>query len=599
MKLQHLAIIFIIIILPISLVIGEYIQAQIDTIYIQTQYSKKLQDATYDAMKAFQLNTINNKYSSISDSKIRDIEASINTFYSSLGTAMGASGYDKDTLKEYIPAILYTMYDGYYIYGKYFNYQLEQNGAYQYGLKPYIYYSCRYQKGLKDFIVNYTLDNSITIYGKVNDTEGYVTRSGYIINYNLLGQEEEWLTYTKGATTIKYPTKIRYDDIYIEKEILTEQLITINDEGQASNPTNYEYTKYKNQKIYKENGENKYFYYKNNKKEEVSDEGKLLKDSDITELRYAQTMTVDGHLYNNSAVEYYVKAREFSKWVEDNIGDIRQADAIDSNGNKVTDFAVDIGKKQIFNFSNNNDPLAEGSTFNEHRMSVIRKSIETNLISAIANYNSGSAGTYEFQMPIFTENDWQKLLNNISIAVFMQGMPIKAKFFNNYCIITNNKNKEVVTNESIYILTNENGNIVAHLPGCKELVNKQDKIIGGTGTKQEEKCKAAGYNIIDFERQTIVGDYIIKKDDGTIEMPENREIHYYPEGYQKCYNCIVNASVNYETEDIIKGKLKQYDKNTDEYKQIDTDITILKTKYLTVLARERYNLYRTNAQFIW
>ena len=55
MKLQHLAIIFIIIILPISLVIGEYIQAQIDTIYIQTGYSKKLQDATYDAMKAFQL----------------------------------------------------------------------------------------------------------------------------------------------------------------------------------------------------------------------------------------------------------------------------------------------------------------------------------------------------------------------------------------------------------------------------------------------------------------------------------------------------------------------------------------------------------------
>ncbi len=599
MKLQHLAIIFIIIILPISLVIGEYIQAQIDTIYIQTGYSKKLQDATYDAMKAFQLNTINNKYSSISDSKIRDIEASINTFYTSLATAMGASGYDKDTLKEYIPAIVYTMYDGYYIYGKYFNYKLEQNGAYQYGLKPYIYYSCRYQRGLKDFIVNYTLDNSITIYGKVNETEGYVTRSGYLINYNLLSQEEEWVTYRRGNTTINYPTKIKYDDIYIEKEILTEQLITVNDAGEASKPTNYEYTKYKNQKIYKENGENKYFYYKNNKKEEVSDEGKLLKDSDVTELRYAETMTIDGHLYNNSAVEYYVKAKEFSKWVEENIGNIRQSDAIDSNGNRITNFAVDVGNNEIFNFGNNNDPLSEGSTFNEHRMSVIRKSIETNLISAIANYNAGSAGTYEFQMPIFTESDWEKLLNNISIAVFMQGMPIKAKFFNNYCIITNNKNEEVVTNESIYMLTNENGNIIAHLPGCKELVNKQDKILGVAEIAKEEKCKAAGYNIVDFERQTIVGDYMIKKDDGTVEMPENREIHYYPKPYQKCYNCIVNASVNYETDDIIKGKLKQYDKNTDSYKQIDMDIKILKAKYLTVLARERYNLYRTNTQFIW
>ena len=37
MKLQHLAIIFVIIILPISLVIGEYIQTQIDTIYLQTR----------------------------------------------------------------------------------------------------------------------------------------------------------------------------------------------------------------------------------------------------------------------------------------------------------------------------------------------------------------------------------------------------------------------------------------------------------------------------------------------------------------------------------------------------------------------------------
>ena len=77
MKLQHLAIIFVIIILPISMVVTSYIQTQIDTISVQTTYSSKLQNATYDAIKAFQLNTINNRYSSVSDSKIRDIEAAI------------------------------------------------------------------------------------------------------------------------------------------------------------------------------------------------------------------------------------------------------------------------------------------------------------------------------------------------------------------------------------------------------------------------------------------------------------------------------------------------------------------------------------------
>ena len=173
MKLQHLAIIFVIIILPISMVITAYVQTQIDTISLQTIYTSKLQNATYDAIKAFQLNTINNKYSSVSDSKIRDIEASISTFFNSLGTKMGENGIDQGSLNDFIPAILYVMYDGYYIYGKYRN---ESTNSYQYGLKPYIYYSCRYVRGTDDFIVNYSLDNAITIFGNIDGS--YVTRSG-------------------------------------------------------------------------------------------------------------------------------------------------------------------------------------------------------------------------------------------------------------------------------------------------------------------------------------------------------------------------------------------------------------------------------------
>lgn len=315
MKLQHLTIIFIIIILPISLVVGEYISSQIDTIYIQTQYNKKLQDATYDAIKAFQLNTINNKYSSVSDSKIRDIEASISTFYNSLGTSMGASGYDKDELKEYIPAIVYTMYDGYYIYGKYFNYDINE---YQYGLKPYIYYSCRYVSGADDFIVNYTLDNSITIYGKVNGQ--YVTKSGCVINPSLVTN----VVYDEYG----YALSLKYDGLNIQRELLTEQLITLNDDGSAEKGT-YQYTKYNNEKIYKDN--NGYFLYSKNKKAYLTDEGKVLQLGEVTSLMYAQRMTSNGNLYNNSAVEYYASAKEFSTWIINNLGNIKQIHAIDSN----------------------------------------------------------------------------------------------------------------------------------------------------------------------------------------------------------------------------------------------------------------------------
>lgn len=573
MKLQHLAIIFIIIILPISLVIGEYIQSQIDTIYLQTSYSKKLQDATHDAIKAFQLNTVNNKYSSISDSKIRDIEASVATFYNSLGTSMGASGYDQDTLKEYIPAMLYTMYDGYYIYGKYFNYQLGEHGEYQYGLKPYIYYSCRYIYGNNyDFVVNYTLDNSITIYGKVNGK--YVTDSGYVINANLVGNVESSVAYVKGTYRKNYPTKISYDGVNIEREILTEQLVVINEDGVAINPTKYEYVRYNNQKIYKENGENRYFYYKNNIKEYLSDEGKVLRDDEITELRYVQTMTENGHLYSNSAVEYYAEAKAFSERLKQyGLTSIKEEHAVDNNGNKITNFATSTGNTNIFDFNKNNDPLLEGSAFNEHRMSVIRKSIETNLSTAIANYNAGSSSMYEFQMPIFTEIDWDKILNNISLSVFMQGIPIKAKYFNSYCIVTNNKNEEVVTQNSIYVLSKKNDVTEVHLPGCTDLIDNNDyEIIGA-------------YNVIDFERQTVV-------------ISQGDERYYYPQYDSKCYNCIVNAAQTYDINGIISNNLQKFDVKSNQYQKYNKDITILRRVYLTALARERYDLYRTNGYFI-
>lgn len=84
MRIQDLAIIFIIIILPISIVLGAYTQMQISTISLQTEYDMKLIAATSDAIKAFQINTANSSTSDIANSKIRDIEASVSTFKASI-----------------------------------------------------------------------------------------------------------------------------------------------------------------------------------------------------------------------------------------------------------------------------------------------------------------------------------------------------------------------------------------------------------------------------------------------------------------------------------------------------------------------------------
>ena len=95
MNLQSLAVIFIIIVLPISLVLQVYTQSQIDTLNLQISYDSKLKDSTYDAIKAFQLNTINSSTSDLANSKMRDLEASVNAFFTgSVNFLCGRLGID-------------------------------------------------------------------------------------------------------------------------------------------------------------------------------------------------------------------------------------------------------------------------------------------------------------------------------------------------------------------------------------------------------------------------------------------------------------------------------------------------------------------------
>ena len=116
MKLQNLLIIFIIIALPVIIILSVYIEYQVDTATLRASYESKLLGATYDTMMAFQLNTTNNRYSTVSDSLIRDLEATINVFSTSLATPLGLTGTSEGNIMSYVPALVFTLYDGYYIY---------------------------------------------------------------------------------------------------------------------------------------------------------------------------------------------------------------------------------------------------------------------------------------------------------------------------------------------------------------------------------------------------------------------------------------------------------------------------------------------------
>lgn len=91
MKISGLAVLSIIIILPMAILLNSYANNQMKTIELQVAYDSKLQSSTYDAIKAFQLNMSNSSTSDLANSKMRDIKASITTFYNSLASNFNMS----------------------------------------------------------------------------------------------------------------------------------------------------------------------------------------------------------------------------------------------------------------------------------------------------------------------------------------------------------------------------------------------------------------------------------------------------------------------------------------------------------------------------
>jgi len=539
MKIQELAIIFVIIILPISLLLSEYTQFQIQTIKLQTEYDAKLTAATYDAIKAFQLNSTNSSTSDLANSKMRDLEASIATFRNSIMTAFELNGYTEDDLNNYIPALVYTLYDGFYIYSPYKNThdevgnRIAGEGNAMYGLKPYINYSCRYIRGATDVVITYSLDNYITVQGTmpINGVVKYVNKSGYLI---------DGIYYNESTGEVKY------NGVEIQTEQLKEYLpIAIG----GIIPEAYPYAKVNGTKYYLI--DNQIVYILN---------GKPIvqyKDGD-TQYDYWKDLIYS----NNSAKEYYKKAYEFTKWLreETNLEDLRYSDARrEENANERI---WEGNNTKIFRDTSNNIEN-ESSNFNQHRLNIIRHKIETNLAIAISNYNkySGAATYNVFQMPELKENEWDNIIHNISLISFLQGLHIGGKIYNGYTLVTNSESKEVVIEDNIYILGDDG---YYHKIGDKGFetgggVSIDDGIYGID--------KSAGRLNLDFEKATLIsGD----------------DLHqYYPlQAYKASYDSVV-----------MQNNVTTYD---DIYEYVNAQSNDLKRAFYTALGRERTSKYNSN-----
>ena len=570
MKLQYLIIIFLLIMTPIYLVFSRYIDVQMEKINIQNTYDVRLREATYDAVKAFQTNTINS-FLYVPETRVKFSKASVNSFFTSLNLAFGYNGESKTLMNGYVPAVVLTMYDGYYIYSPFVNTLINvdeevdedyENNTTLTDLKPYITYTCRYKKGSTDYIITYSLDNYII----VDEFNGSMHKrhEGYLIGLD---------QYTDVQGTVNYDnpesiTSLKFNGIEFSnntKERLREYLIDENGEGKffyytIKNGTKYYYgTTDVNGKVTNTPGDINVEIADDNTTDVIfyiDDSGVRMKhianykDNKESFLYYYNSIKE-----NTLAFEYYRDAYVFTNWVKENLDGITKNNIVTTENYDGYEF-TDVGN--IFGDIDSNNSYIEDldSSFNRHRKEVIRAVIQTNLSAAISGFStySQAEGNIQFIMPKISEENWDLLENNVCIATFLQGFPIGNKTYNGYAVVPNTKTKELVDAKDIYLLKTDN---------TYAKINEQ-------GLSTSLKSNTSGVWRINFEIKNLKGKTYIP----TSYYNEENKITAYLESY----NSMMGTNL---------------DTYTDIYKYLrNTTTPNVKKAYYIGLGRERKGTFR-------
>ena len=597
MKLESLIIIFLIIIIPIAMVLSEYVNKRIETEKTELSYNTKLLNSTHDAIKEYQLRTVNNEFSYDTNNKILDTESAINTFFTSLSSNFGYYGYNTEAMKEYVPAVVFTLYDGYYIYSPYTNTLTEveegtpgsieptmydpdysKHGENYFGLKPYIYYSCRYVYGTNnDFIITYTLDNYITIQGKINGT--YVYDYGYLYGISDTRNDNNGTIFKEivsGGEDIYWYNGVKFEKG--DKEELQEYV-----EDKL-----YSYVKINGEKYYLKKGKNEdaeIFYIEKNGEKNYS-------QFSTPEDKQKAYNAIKGNI---SAYEYYKNAYEFSERVLTNKTKAQISNSKDKMGNDINggynlknmlnsenavyykeimtqkanntfnaNGIIDLTEFGKFNiFDDNIPPQFEDSNFNKHRKSIIRYVVETNLLPAITSYASNSKSVNDFIMPKISDTDWDLIENNVCGVAFMQGMNIGFKKYNGYSVVANSLTKEYVDENDIYIVS---GNTYYRVNDSSlGSVNKKTNL----DPTNPHNGFYSGILKLDFEQKRILND-------------TKQTIYYYPQHLLGSYTSIFGST-----------GINTINKDMYQYFEEHPNDTI-KEIYYKALGRERWGAFNIN-----
>ncbi|MGG6311061.1 hypothetical protein [Paenibacillus macerans] len=81
--------------------------------------------------------------------------------------------------------------------------------------------------------------------------------------------------------------------------------------------------------------------------------------------------------------------------------------------------------------------LQDHEQFEAVRRSVIVRSIEEELAEVINRHNAYAAKqgvSYTFTLPFIPQEDWNNTLDDVGILVFLQGLPVGVRYYNNYAL---------------------------------------------------------------------------------------------------------------------------------------------------------------------
>ena len=637
MKLQGLGIIFIIIVFPLILVLSYYVQLQVDTIALQTTYDNKLLNATHDALAAFEINTANEDLSGVSDSLRSIVNASTATFTNTLGTNLGLSNASKQRIQEYVPAMLYTLYDGYYIYAPTEVFEIgEKTGDERDDGVVISEGAIIVGEGVKDehdpnIIRYYQIDGELRagfpgnqhygsfVYRRNDGSYSPIIDDETVRNtdYVLKSYMPYSATYVNGnnSATINYTLdnfmsiSAKIGDIYytksgyyiqnivegwagsswesmgqdeIEKYCMSGQNdITITLNG-ITNPIEY-HIEYKLDEHGNRipDGAGDYIKYS---VEELEVIVKNLKDniSDAADLTNYQDKKAN--LDNIKAITYYLTNTAFSNWVNDNLGFVK-------------------GVNMQENYRNDFDEMDPNNNFFAEQDIEVYHDFSLDPDNSIFTHGSNP----EDNESLFNQHKYNIIKNsiqyNLNLAISAYSEKYQLLEFR-MPLLTDNEWERITTKVSVvsflqgldcglknyngYAVVSSTNNELSVIPEEIYYVEKDNFNNEGAYYHRIDCGHIAGTEFISFNSKEVKYDKIYEGDDTGIYKYDHKNL--------ACYNCIVQSNYENNNTDITgDGKNDTEISLQDFIDHLPASKNNLKRAYYIAVGKERQNLYKTTA----